>query len=515
MSEVKTIFHIDVNSAFLSWTAIKELKEHPGSVDLRTVPSVIGGDRETRHGIVTAKSIPAKKYGIVTAMPVAKALELCPNLVIAKGDFQWYRQNSHAFIDILRSYTYLVEQASIDEAYVDVTELEQQWQGKAVSVSPEDVAENPQLKRFFSKRDDRPHNGGGGISGPMTNDSTATTNRMPNGASADGTFAVTQFPINIAFAIKNRVRQELGFTVNVGVAHNKLLAKMASDFRKPDRIHTLYEEEVPTKMWPLPIGELFGCGKKTAAKLMGLGTNTIGEVAALPLTTLTSILGEKGGEYIYFAANGVGGDTVHTEREDAKSYSNEITTSFDITLENYDRQMPALLDKLAEKVAGRLQKDSVYVGNVGVMVKTSLFTRRSMQTKLPDPTNRKEVILATATRLMEKLLRGEKGLLMEQEIGIRLVGISTADISDGSYMQMNLMDLLAQKEEEEKLREQELARQMARAAEEEERKAEEEARRAQEEAAAKKRAKLLAMTQSIQSRYGKGAVFKGNGEIPE
>ncbi|MBO5998378.1 MAG: DNA polymerase IV, partial [Lachnospiraceae bacterium] len=265
----KIIFHIDVNSAFLSWSAVKRLKEDPSAQDIRLIPSIVGGDVKTRHGIVTAKSIPAKKYGIKTGEPVVKALQKCPELVIVRSDFDTYREYSRAFITILRKYSAKVEQASIDEAFLDMTDV-------------------------LGSRPD------------------------PRGAAQE-----------TAGRIREEISGTLGFTVNVGISTNKLLAKMASDFTKPDRTHTLYPEEIPEKMWPLPIGDLYGCGAKTADKLRTLGVLTIGDAAALPEEVLRSYLGEKTGEYISLSSNGKGSDTVHTDRDDAKSYSNEITTPYD------------------------------------------------------------------------------------------------------------------------------------------------------------------------------------------
>ena len=120
--EGRMIFHVDVNSAFLSWSALKQLEEDPNAVDLRTIPSAVGGDVKTRHGVITAKSIPAKKYGVQTGEPVVKALQKCPNLVLVKSDFETYRKYSHALIEILSRYTPIIQQVSIDEAYLDVTD---------------------------------------------------------------------------------------------------------------------------------------------------------------------------------------------------------------------------------------------------------------------------------------------------------------------------------------------------------------------------------------------------------
>ena len=231
--EERVIFHVDVNSAFLSWSALKRLEEDPGSLDLRTIPSAVGGDVKTRHGVITAKSIPAKKYGVQTGEPVVKALQKCPQLVLVPSDFETYRKYSRAMMEILARYTPLLQQMSIDEAFLDLSER----------ISPRD----------------------------------------------------REGALELARQIRDTVRQELGFTVNVGISNNKLLAKMASDFQKPDRTHTLYPEEVPAKMWPLPINDLYGCGKQTARKLQLVGINTIGDAAAADLELLQTVLGERTG----------------------------------------------------------------------------------------------------------------------------------------------------------------------------------------------------------------------------
>ena len=387
-TEEKIIFHIDVNSAFLSWSAVKRLREEPGSVDLRTIPAVVGGDQTKRHGIVTAKSLPAKKYGIRTAETIASAVQKCPGLVIIPSDFQTYREYSRGFLTILREYTPLVEQASIDEAYMDATEL---------------CRRRTEMSR-------------GGE--PLRHRETAK---------------------QLAGEIRQRIFGELGFTVNVGISSNRLLAKMASDFEKPDRTHTLFPEEVPQKMWPLPIGELYGCGSRTSQRLLTLGIRTIGDAARIPVEVLIDHFGEKTGKYIHNASNGIGRAGVSPVREDAKSYSNEWTTSSDITQETYEAEFMPLLQHLCDKVAGRLQRDGVYGKTVVVTVKTDDFRRRSAQRQLPDATNRTEVLFQASADLADKLLLGEKGLFAEGA-GIRLVGAGVTDIDDGSYRQMSLLD---------------------------------------------------------------------------
>ena len=377
------IFHIDVNSAFLSWSAVKKLKEEPGSVDLRTIPSAVGGDVKSRHGIITAKSIPAKKYGIVTGEPVVKALQKCPKLVLVKSDFKTYREYSHAFISIISKYSPIVEQVSIDEAYLDLSGM----------------------RNLFSESE---------------------SSDFP-------------FPTNIANLIKNEVRDTLGFTVNVGISCNKLLAKMASDFTKPDKIHTLFPEEIKEKMWPLPIGDLYGCGKQTAQRLISMGIRTIGDAANTDPLVLVSILGDNAGSYIYSSANGHGIANVSGHYEDAKSYSNETTLSSDLTADSYDKEMLPVLKALSLSVSKRLKKDRVFGRTVTVSVKTGSFKRHSAQMQLDNSTDDEKKICLSAKALADKLLLGDDGLFIKGEV-VRLVGVGVSKLDDGSYRQLNLFD---------------------------------------------------------------------------
>lgn len=377
------IFHVDVNSAFLSWSAVKKLRDEPGSIDLRTIPSAVGGDVKTRHGIITAKSIPAKKYGIVTGEPVVKALQKCPKLVMVNSDFGVYREFSHAFIEILHKYAPVVCQVSIDEAYMDMTGTEAMYSHLATEDCP--------------------------------------------------------FPICVARKIKDEIRDTLGFTVNVGISDNKLLAKMASDFTKPDRIHTLFPDEIEEKMWPLPIGDLYGCGGSTAGRLMNLGIRTIGDAANADPVMLMGILGENIGSYIYTSANGIGSSHVSDYYEEAKSYSNETTLSFDLNADGYDKDIVPVLKHLSEKVSARLRRDDVYGRTVTLSVKTGNFKRHSSQIQLDNSTSDAKEIYRYSKYLADKLLLGEDGLFIKGEV-IRLVGVGVSKLDDGSYRQMSLFD---------------------------------------------------------------------------
>ena len=236
----KVIFHIDVNSAFLSWEAVYRLAHRGETLDLRTIPSAVGGDMALRHGIILAKSLPAKKYGIQTGETLLEAQRKCPGLVLVPPHYNLYEQCSRAFMEILQEYSDIVEQYSIDEAFVDMS---------------------TSCHLFGS-------------------------------------------PVETATLIKDRIREELGFTVNIGVSCNKLLAKMASDFQKPDKVHTLYPEEIESKMWPLSVSDLFFVGRATTKKLFSVGIKTIGDLAAADPVWLRTIL-KKQGDIIWGFAHGV------------------------------------------------------------------------------------------------------------------------------------------------------------------------------------------------------------------
>ena len=425
----RTIFHVDVNSAFLSWSALKKLRDEPGSVDLRTIPSAVGGDVKTRHGIITAKSIPAKRYGIQTAEPVVKALQKCPQLVLVPPDFQTYHAYSRALMDILAQYSSLLQQMSIDEAYLDMSDR----------IAPGDR----EAAKMWARR------------------------------------------------IREQVKRELGFTVNVGISTNKLLAKMASDFEKPDRTHTLYPDEVPSKMWPLPIDSLHGCGKSTAQKLQLVGINTIGEAAASDPMLLQSILGQKSGAYIYNSANGISRSPVVAEREQAKSISNERTLSEDVDRENYHTNGIPVIRELAEKVASRMQKKGLSGQTVTFQVKSSEFDRYSRQTSLSEASDRAEEIEAAALMLADRLLNGPDGLF-EAGMTIRLIGVGVSRLTEKQIHQMDLFEWADRNLEEEKRKEE---KRRVTAEENEKRKA--------------KQARLDKMMEMINNRYGTGTVKKG------
>ena len=470
-SERRTIFHVDVNSAFLSWSALKRLEEDPDAVDLRTIPSGVGGDVKTRHGIITAKSIPAKKYGVQTGEPVVKALQKCPQLVLVPPDFETYRKYSHALMEILSRYSPLLQQVSIDEAYLDVTERVSE-KGTSGVVCPQVGCKE--------------------TSGVVCTQETSGVVCTSGGE--------RKRAIALARQIRDQVRAELGFTVNVGISCNKLLAKMASDFEKPDRTHTLYPEEVPAKMWPLPIEALHGCGKSTAQKLQLIGINTIGDAAAADRALLQSFLGQSSGAYIWNSANGISKSKVVAEREQAKSVSNERTLSEDIGRENYQADGVPVICMLSQKVAGRLQKSGLVGQTITFQIKSSDFERHSRQMSLQAMTDRAKDIEEAALLLADQLLGGPEGLFA-QEVTIRLIGVGVSRLSEKekTVHQMDLFEWAERNEEEESRRaEAEKAQRAEQAAREKARKAEQ-AKKARQD-------KLDAMMGKLNERYGKGTI---------
>ena len=358
----RIIFHIDVNSAFLSWTAVKMMRE--GQPDIRLVPSVVSGDPNDRRSIITAASIPAKKLGIKTAQPVSMALRTCPQLVIVGGDWAWYKQCSEGFIAICRSYSPVLQQFSIDECFIDMS--------------------------FRCK--------------PET-------------------------AVDVATRLKDEVRDTLGFTVNVGIGSNKLLAKMASDFEKPDKVHTLWENEVQEKMWPLGVRDLLWVGRKTEERLTSYGIHTIGQLAQLGMGSLTRLVGQKFALQLHENANGRDNSPVETEVAEAKSYSAERTFSRDYT---DPKDVDRALFNVACIVAHRIRRDNFRASTVSMFIKHKDFSVQQKQTSLSQPTDITAVILNEARRLLADIWDGQAP--------IRQVGLGVSKLTHESAIQMSLFE---------------------------------------------------------------------------
>lgn len=360
----RVIFHIDVNSAFLSWEAAYRIHHLGGKLDLRTIPSAVGGDIELRHGIILAKSIPSKKYNIHTGEPVTDAKKKCPGLVLVPPNYELYEKCSHAFMKILRKYSDIVEQYSIDEAFLDMT----------------------------------------------------------------GTVRLFGAPICVANRIKDEIYDSLGFTVNVGIGPNKLLAKMASDFKKPNRVHTLYYDEIERKMWPLPVNDLFFCGRATERKLHSLGIRTIGELAHADIQLLRGHL-KKQGEVVWNFANGIDYSPVQTMIVPNKGYGNSTTIAYDVT---DVRSAKTVLLALAESVGRRLRRDEKRIKTVSVGIRYYDLTYESHQGGLHSETNITEEIWEKACELFVEAWNG---------LPIRHLGIHTAKVCNADEgRQLSLFD---------------------------------------------------------------------------
>ena len=367
------IFHIDVNSAYLSWTAVEQLK-NGATVDLREIPAIIGGDQKSRHGVVLAKSPAAKRYGIRTGEPVANAFRKCPNLVMYPPDHKMYREKSRRLMEYLRTFTKEIEQVSVDECYMDFT----------------------------------------GIAGRYHS------------------------PVDGAAEIKDGIRDKFGFTVNIGISTNKLLAKMASDFEKPDRIHTLYPEEIKEKMWPLPIGELYMAGRSSVEVLKKLEINTIGDLAQADLKLIMLHL-KSHGKMLWEFANGIGTSVVQSEPDEAKGIGNSTTLSEDAaTIE----EVTPVFERLAQSVGSRLKKAEKKAGMVSMEIKYYDFRTVSHQIQLDKPSNDPEVLKETACSLFLEVWSGEP---------VRLLGIRTSKLSDETAPeQLSIFDIELPKEPDEK-----------------------------------------------------------------
>lgn len=365
------IFHIDVNSAYLSWTAVEQLK-NGAEVDLRTIPSIIGGDQKSRHGVVLAKSVPAKKYGIRTGEPVANAFRKCPNLVTAPPDHKLYHQYSERLMVFLRSYTDQIEQVSVDECYMDFTEIAGNYSS----------------------------------------------------------------PVEGAMEIKNEVYRRFGFTVNVGISSNKLLAKMASDFEKPNKVHTLFPEEIPVKMWPLPVRELFMAGRSSVETLNKLEIHTIGDLANTDPAILELHL-KSHGRKLWEFANGMDESRVEKEKAEAKGIGNSVTLPKDVETEE---EAGRILNELAESVSRRLRNAGQKAGMLSVEIKYHTFTSVSHQKQVEQAINQKKDIYMAAMQLFRELWNGEP---------IRLLGIRSSKLVEESEpQQLSIFDIPVKSEGE-------------------------------------------------------------------
>ena len=358
----KQILHVDVNNAFLSWSAVERLKQGE-AIDIRTIPAIIGGDEAQRRGIVLAKSNLAKQFGIQTGEPIFFARKKCPNIQVFQGDFKVYYKYSNALYNLLLEYTDKIERFSIDECFLDMTEY------------------------------------------------------IPRGRTL----------LEIAYEINKRVKEELGFSVNIGVAENKLLAKMASDFEKPDKVHTLWNEEIETKMWILPVSELFMVGRKSIPKLQKMGIKTIKDLAKKDEKELIKAFG-KYGKMIWEYANGIDMTEVNYRQEKPKGVGNSITLPYDY---NNIEKLEEVLLALVEQVTYRLRHHNLLANVVNVQIKTSEFKVLSHQRKLDFATDSTKIIQEIAKILLNEIHKNQS---------IRLIGVRVDQLVEKDERQISLFE---------------------------------------------------------------------------
>lgn len=359
---MRIIMHIDVNNAFLSWNALYLLK-NGFKKDIRNSYAVIGADEKSRHGIVLAKSILAKKKGVVTAEPIYMAKKKCPNLEVYPPNYFWYKEMSNKMFELIRSYTPDIEIMSIDECFIDYTKV----------------------KHLYGDE------------------------------------------IKFAYKIQKEIYDKLGFTVNVGVANCKLCAKMASDFSKPYKVHTLFENELETKMKPLPVDELFFVGKKTAEKLHNLNIHTIKQLSEADSNYLYKYFKNQAIKLIE-SANGIDNSEVETEKTASKGISNSTTLSYNLV---YKEQAYEVLEEISDNITRQLRKEKRYANTVGVNVKDRFFKSSSHQIKLKNPVNKTSEVFEIAKKLFDELW---------DETPLRLIGVSLTDLTDVGLYQVSLFE---------------------------------------------------------------------------
>lgn len=366
----RQILHVDVNNAFLSWTAVEMLNQG-SKIDIREIPSVIGGDESRRSGIVLAKSPKAKMFGISTAETLYQARMKCPELEVYPMNYKLYKESSNKLYQLLLQYTDKIERFSIDECFLD-------------------------MKNYL----------------------------------------MGDTLLNKAYEINKRVKTELGFTVNVGVAHNKLLAKMASDFTKPNRVHTLFENEIPTKMWTLPVSELLMLGRKTIPKLYNMRIKTIGQLAKTDKQLLIKKFG-KHGLMMWEYANGIDNSEVQYKYEKPKGIGNSTTIPVDI---NEISKLEEILLTLTEQVTYRLRKYDMLANVVNVQLRTKDFEDKSHQRKLMTATsNTKDIYILAKQLLIEMYKPGT---------AIRLIGMRVDNLIEKDELQLSLFNSNSSKKQE-------------------------------------------------------------------
>ena len=358
----RIIFHIDVNNAFLSWTAV-QLLEEGYNIDIRTIPAIIAGDESKRHGIVLAKSPIAKKYGIVTAETIYQAKMKCPNLKIFSPNHEIYQRKSKQLMNYLKTFTPIMEQFSIDECFLDMT----------------------------------------------------------------GTKYLYTNHLELAYKIKDEIKEKFGFTVNVGIGNNKLCAKMASDFEKPDKVHTLLKSEIKEKLWPLPVNDLFMCGKKTSIELNKMNIYTIKDLAEYDFQKLEKKFKSQA-KYLKQAAWGIDESKVEERKDKRQSISTTRTLPHD---EENKEKLKEVLFVQTEDVCRHLREQNLYASTIAIIYKDKYFKSTTVQEQLENATDNTKEILKKINSLFEKSYNN---------MPVRLIGVRLANLTKFKNTQVSIFD---------------------------------------------------------------------------
>lgn len=358
----RIIMHVDVNSAYLSWEAVDRL-QHGDPVDLREIPSVVGGNEANRHGIVLAKSMPAKKFNIQTGETLHAARQKCPNLVTVPPRYDLYMRCSKALQELLGEYSDAIQIFSVDECFLDYTHM------TALFGEPKTVADQ----------------------------------------------------------IRSRCRKELGFTVNIGISTSKLLAKMGGDLQKPDRTITLYPDELSSKLWPLPVEELYMVGRATAPKLREMGIQTIGDLARTDVSILRYRF-KSFGQVLWDYANGIESTAVQPSSPVVKGVGNSTTTGCNV--EDYDHADLILLS-LTESVGARLRAGGWCARLIAVSCRNTDFINTSRQRTLLYATDNTTTLYNEAKVLFRELWDGKP---------LRHLGIRTSQLVPAEGLQCSIFD---------------------------------------------------------------------------
>lgn len=333
-------------------------------IDIRNRYAIIGGDESQRRGIVLAKSNLCKKKGVVTAETIYNARKKCPYLDVYPPNFKIYKKYSDKMYNYLLNYTDIIERYSIDECFLDYTDS----------------------RNLFGD------------------------------------------PVKLAYKIKDDIKKNFGFTVNIGIGNNKLCAKMASDFTKPDKVHTLFNHEIKEKMWPLPIEELFMVGKSTSKKLKELGINKIEDLAKADLNNLKKYFKNRTIQMIE-SANGIDNSKVEYEYTDPKSISSSTSLAYNYKSKD---EIYSILKELSTDTASRLKKSNLYAQNVSIWIKYTDFTKISKQLKLNNPIINPNDIYNNAIKLFNNIWNEEP---------VRALCVGVSDLTKNNNIQLDLFNI--------------------------------------------------------------------------